>query len=119
MSRTLQGAVDAALAAVALGVVLGYAGVAEVEPRPAAAGVGAVATVAVELGALVGLDEEQYDRLRAVWERPAVRVGSAGVAASVGGIAASVAPAPTVSFASGALLAYLAFLAVVVARRAW
>ncbi len=118
MSRTRQGAVDAALAAVALAVVLGYAGVAGVDPRPAAAGAGAVATVAVELGALFGLSEEQYDRLRATWERPAVRVGSAGVAVAVGGTAASVAPAPTASFAGGALLAYLAVLGAVV-RRVW
>lgn len=117
MGRVPQVAVDALLAAVALAVVAGYAGVTGVEPRPAAAGAGAVATVAVELAALLGLSEQRYDRLRSVWERPAVRVGSAGIAVSVGGIAASVAPAQTVSFAGGALLAYLALLAVVVARR--
>jgi len=117
MARLSQVALDALLAVVAFAVVVGYAGVAGVEPRPAPAGGGAVAAVAVELAALVGLSEERYDRLRAVWERPAVRVGTTGVAAAVGGVAAGVAPAPAVSFAGGALLAYLAVLAVVLARR--
>lgn len=110
-------AVDVVLAVVALAAVLGYAAIAAVEPRPVAAGAGAVGTVAVELAAVAGLSDERYDRLRSAWERPAVRLGSAGVAASLAGIAASVAPAPTVSFAGGALVAYLALLAVVVARR--
>lgn len=109
-----QTLIDAAVAAGTLAVVVGVGWVEGVRLGLAAAGAGALGTVLFEAATLS--DPERHRRVRAAWERPAVRLGAVLVTGVVVVVGAEVAPATTLSFLAGALATYLLFLAAVAVR---
>ncbi|PSQ39894.1 hypothetical protein BRD13_01430 [Halobacteriales archaeon SW_5_70_135] len=110
-----QTLIDAGSAAVALALTVGYGTVAGVDPRPGLVVAGA--TVALAAEAITLADDGRRERVRAVWERPSVRVGAAALSALLVSAGAWVAPAPTLSLVGGALAAYLVLVAAVLVRR--
>ncbi len=90
-------------------VVAAVARAVEVLALPAALGV--AGTALFELAAT--LDDGVRRRVRAVWERPAVRVGSLVVTLAVGAAVATAVPALVVSVGLGAVGAYLVVVAAV------
>ncbi|ELY65991.1 hypothetical protein [Natronococcus jeotgali] len=99
---------DAALALVALAVFVGAAVLVNVSPSPLYLFYGGLATVLFEL-----IATREYDLVRRYWERRDVQAISFAIAVGLAVVGARVAPAPVLSLCCGALMTYLALLALV------
>jgi len=113
--RRRQTLIDAGTAAVVLLVVIGYGVVVDAEPRPVAVAGGAVAALAAEAVALA--DDDRHGRIRAVWERPSVRAGVVVFSLLTVGVGVRIAAGLALSFAGGALAAYLVLVVAHLTRR--
>ena len=102
---------DGALAAVALAVFLLAFALAGATLSLPSFLVGALATVVFE-----ALATRAYDRVRAWWDRPAVQAVTLAVGILIAAVGALVAPSRVLSAGIGALVAYLALLALVTWR---
>ncbi|RQH01934.1 hypothetical protein [Natrarchaeobius oligotrophus] len=103
---------DAALAIGVLGAALVAFATVDASFSPVAFGGGAAATLAFEL--LASRDPEP---IRRRWESRSVQAAAVVVAVAVVAVGAIVAPSSVLSAVIGALVAYLAFLVVVMGRR--